>query len=208
MACRSRGGLARAERAENEYYPLDTKDGSDLFDILSGPHIADGLRKRVGEFLFKRGFFETPEFRRAEERLATWPSSPWYKEEVTPPGCHEQLFARWRDPIVCMSDTFHNPELNPETDCVWGPEVIRDEVTRASEDYGRGYISEVFHGEWCALRRAYPPLQPERGAHARVASPTKLFYNSKTCCIKVKSVLSRLVPFCNDSTARRGARAG
>ena len=44
-------GLPRAERAANEYYPLDSADGSDLFEILSGPHIAAGLRTRVWRVL-------------------------------------------------------------------------------------------------------------------------------------------------------------
>ena len=144
---------ARAERAANEYYPLDSRDGSDLFDILSGPHIASGLRKRIGEFLYERGFFATPEFRRAEERLEYWPASQWYKQQVTPTGCHEDLFARWRDPIVCLADTFRNPDLRPEEDCVWGPELLRDEMTRSHDRHNRGYISEVWHGEWCVLPR-------------------------------------------------------
>ena len=30
-------GRVRAEKAANKYYPLDTRDGADLFDILPGP---------------------------------------------------------------------------------------------------------------------------------------------------------------------------
>ena len=108
------------------------------------------MRKRVGEFLHERGFFAAPEFKRAEARLQHWPASAWHKMEVTPPDCHEQLFARWRDPMVCMADTLRNPELRPETDCAWGPEIMEDELTRASDPLRRGYISEVFNAEWCA----------------------------------------------------------
>ena len=152
--------LARAEREANRYYPLDTENGSDLFDILSGPHIASGLRKRVGEFLYDRGFFATPEFRRAEERMELWPASAWHKVQVTPEGCHETLSVRYRDPMVCMADTFRNPQLNPKEDCVWGPEVLKDVLTEDDDPFGRGYISEVFHGEWCAKK----PKNPRRAA--------------------------------------------
>ena len=145
-----------------------------MFEILSGPHIAAGLRKRVGEFLYKRGFFATPEFRRAEVRLDAWPSAPWYRDEVTPEGCHEPLYARWRDPMVCAADTFRNPELRPEADCVWGPEVLEDELTKETDTFRRGYISEVFHTEWCGPRPARPPPQAERASHAAAATAAVL----------------------------------
>ena len=52
--------------------------------------------------------------------------------------------------MVCMADTLRNPELQPKTDCAWGPEIMEDELTRESDPLRRGYISEVFNGEWCA----------------------------------------------------------
>ena len=115
-----------------------------------------------------------PEFRRAEERLDAWPSAPWYRDEVTPEGCHEPLYARWRDPMVCAADTFRNPELRPEADCVWGPEVLEDELTKETDTFRRGYISEVFHTEWCGPRPARPPPQAERASHAAAATAAVL----------------------------------
>ena len=115
----------------------------------------------MGEFLHERGFFDAPEFRRAEKRLDSWPASAWHKFEVTPSDCHERLFVRWRDPMVCLADTLHNPDLRPETDCVWGPEVLEDELTRAADPLRRGYLSEVFNAEWCApAPRAGPQRSP------------------------------------------------
>ena len=181
-------GRVRAEKAANKYYPLDSRNGADLWDILSGPHVAYGLRKRVGEMLYGRGLLKTPEFRRAEERLEHWPKSPWTKEEVTRPGCHEALFARFKDVMVCVADTFRNSALRPETDCVWGPELTEDVTTREAESDcrigRRGYISEVWHGEWCALLLA-------RRAAAAETDRARRWHGRSACYANENAVLDR-----------------
>jgi hypothetical protein len=181
-------GRVRAEKAANKYYPLDSRNGADLWDILSGPHVAYGLRKRVGEMLYGRGLLKTPEFRRAEERLEHWPKSPWTKQEVTRPGCHEALFARFKDAMVCVADTFRNSALRPETDCVWGPELTEDVTTREAESDlrigRRGYISEVWHGEWCALLLA-------RRAAAAETDRARRWHGRSACYANENAVLDR-----------------
>ena len=78
--------------------------------------------------------------------------------------------------MVCLADTLHNPDLRPETDCVWGPEVLEDELTRAADPLRRGYLSEVFNAEWCMCSRSArrAPAQP-----ACVPNPR---LNEHNCC--------------------------
>ena len=76
--------------------------------------------------------------------------------------------------MVCAADTFRNPELRPEADCVWGPEVLEDELTKETDTFRRGYISAVFHTEWCGPRPARPPPQAERAPYAAAATAAVL----------------------------------
>ena len=64
---------------------------------------------------------------------------------------------------MCLADTFRNPDLRPEEDCVWGPELLRDEMTRSHDRHNRGYISEVWHGEWCVLPRVLHACARQQG---------------------------------------------
>ena len=132
-----------AERAKNPFYPLESQNGMDYWAELSHASVPTALRKRMGEMLHAKGHLPTPEFRHAEERLATWPRSKWTVEEITPPQCHETLHVRYRSAMVCFADTLRNPSLDPKADCVWGPEVLTDELT----DHEVGYLSDVCHGQ-------------------------------------------------------------
>ena len=135
-----------AERATNPFYPLESKNGMDYWAALSHASVPNAIRKRLGEMLHAKGHLPTPEFRHAEERLENWPRSKWKVEEITPPGCHETLYVRYRSAMVCFADTMRNPSLDPKTDCVWGPEVLTDELT----DHELGYLSDVCHGQMYA----------------------------------------------------------
>ena len=149
-----------AEKSANQYYPLDTKEGAGYYELLSGPTVPAGLRRRMGQQLHANGHLKAPEFARAEARLKDWPRSPWFCEEVTPEDCHEHLTVRYRSAIVCFADTIRNPALDPTKDCVWGPEhpeVVTDEVLRAQDPHGIGYVSDVCHGQMCARCAFAPP---------------------------------------------------
>ena len=130
-----------SERASNPFYPLESQNGMDYWAALSHTAVPAAVRKRFGEMLYAKGHLPTPEFRHAEERLEFWRRSKWTVEDITPLDCHETLHVRHRSAMVCFADTLRNPSLDPKTDCVWGPEVLTDELT----DHEPGYLSDVCH---------------------------------------------------------------
>ena len=129
----------------------------DYWAALSHADVPAAVRKRFGEMLYAKGHLSTPEFWHAEGRLAFWPRLKWKVEEITPLGCHEQLHVRYRSALVCFANTLRNPSLNPKTDCVWGPEVLTDEVA----DHELGCLSDVCHRQMCVRSSMHIQFQSQ-----------------------------------------------
>ena len=76
--------------------------------------------------MYDCGYFDTDEFKIAEQRLEASPKPQWEARLCTEDGDPEELHVHYRDPVVLVAGTMRNPCLD-HTRTVWGPEVCKDD---------------------------------------------------------------------------------
>ena len=138
----------RMETAPNAHWPCETANGYRLFSMMSDSKTSATKRRAVGTYMYDCGYFDTDEFKIAEQRLEAFPKPQWQTRLCTEDGDPEELHVHYRDPVVLVAGILRNPRLD-HTRTVWGPEVCKD------DESGRdGYFSDVCHGLWWKAMQA------------------------------------------------------
>ena len=138
----------RMETAPNAHWPCETANGYRLFSMMSDSKTSATKRRAVGTYMYDCGYFDTDEFKIAEQRLEAFPKPQWQTRLCTEDGDPEELHVHYRDPVVLVAGIMRNPRLD-HTRTVWGPEVCKD------DESGRdGYFSDVCHGLWWKAMQA------------------------------------------------------